>query len=141
MKNFRNKIRLFVLKTQVVDMYGLPALLLLFLFFSIIAKSEFYVNNYVYLDIIFNCGLVMGCRELYTTYYCRKCEWQELSCYCLIILGLFNLISKYLIKDIDVDSDQYDLYLNWFRAVNISILLPFIVKVFIKIYNEEVYGK
>lgn len=80
-----------IYKTKAFYRYGCFALLLMFLFLSFCTKQDWYIENYRWLSIVFDCSLFFAVFELWGAYLEKKCKWQKFACKGLVMFNFINI--------------------------------------------------
>lgn len=109
---FDKKVKHFILKTKWFDRYSLFVLLIIECVLSWITKLDCYTwEAYEYLFLLFYCSIILGLKELYSSYIHDKCLWQKTASVGLTISGILNLILK----------ESTNVYLIYFESFSITL--------------------
>lgn len=109
---FDRKVKHFILKTKWFDKYSLFALLIIECILSWATKLDCYTwELYEHLFLLFYCSIILGLREIWSSYLHDKCLWQKTASVGLTMSGIFNLILK----------ESTNVYLIYFESFSITL--------------------
>ncbi len=113
---YDRKVKFFIIKNSWFYKYSLVALLILECVLSWLTKFNFYSwEVYEKLVMLFQCSILLGLREFFSSYINNKCYFQKTASIGLIISGVFNLILQEC-------TNRYLVFFECFSITSITIL-------------------